>query len=341
MKAGAAERDITPPDGSRIIYTSTHTHSGPDTSWLFGGSPADREIKDIEAAIADSILEAVANMEDAVLEAGNLDVALSHNRRVRDANGKTIMQFVHEPGVTDGPADHEMILLYFRRKSDSSTIAVLYNYAAHALTVGAKNMLYTADFPGEVRRLLEPELGGQIVFLNGAAGDIHPRISMQNDFSALKTTGRQFADAIREILKNTSPVEADTLVLVRDEIIFTNRVDVALKVKVDIAVLTCGNIIAGFVPGEFFNEFQSNFKRQVKNVKPDSTVMLVGYCGDWVGYVPTEHEYEYGGYGVQLRTTDPAQYSRTALPKGAGEQIIARLAEMALAAPGMPAGAAE
>ena len=54
--------------------------------------------------------------------------------------------------------------------TDGTPIATLVNWANHPETLGSKNTLITADYPGYLCREAEKRLGGITVFVNGAVG---------------------------------------------------------------------------------------------------------------------------------------------------------------------------
>lgn len=309
----------------RIVFTSTHTHSGAESTWLFSGSWDSDEMRILERGMVDSVVAAWNNRRNSYMEVGCVNVDLTHNRRVVNDDGKATMYLEYQEGMTEGVVDPEIKLMRFIDASDGSTSALVYNFASHALTLGTKNMLYTADFPGEVRRLIEPELnGGHVIFLNGAAGDIHPKKCMRDDFSAMTEIGAALAEKLREGMRSMRKLEKLDVAVKKETMNFPNRVDPAIETKVELTVIEIGDVVMGFVPGEFFVRLQLNFKKAL----PDKDPFFIGYADDWVGYVPTQDEYEYGGYGVDLCATDEPRYSRTSLPEGAGEKILETLIGM-------------
>ena len=63
---------------------------------------------------------------------------------------------------------------------DERPIAVLVNYACHPTIMAHRNSLITPDFPGPLRRVVEANVGGVCLFLQGCAGDRHPRESFSS-----------------------------------------------------------------------------------------------------------------------------------------------------------------
>ena len=309
-----------------VLISVSHTHSGAETSFRFGGTPDDPMLLDIESRIEEAVLAAYDDMSPATFSWGRTPLPLNHNRRVLDEKGQAGMSLEHVEGRTTGPVDPDLTALCFTRP-DGTAKAVLYHYTAHALTLGPANDDYSADYPGRASRLLEETIPGcTALFLNGAAGNVHPRQCMRGDTEALELIGRAVGEATLEVLRKAQAVDNADLALGSDRIEFVSRADPAFRVPVEIDVLRLGLVILGFVPGEFFVEFQLRFKQAIAPC-PGT---LVGYSNGGPGYVPTRESYAEGGYGVEPATIDAPRHSRTSLPEGAGETILQRLTEIAL-----------
>lgn len=314
-------------NGPRLTVACSHTHSGPETSYLFGGSPDDPWIVELDRRIAAAVFEAHARIEPVTLSTARTSIDLSHNRRVLDAEGRSKMVHEYEEGVTTGPVDPDLTVLRVDRAGrDSPPLAVFYHYTAHALTAGPANDYYTADYPGVARHIVEQAYpGSTALFWNGAAGNVHPRFCMRDDYAAMEEVGTRLGRQVLETADAASRIDADRIVFETETRRFPNRVDPSLEVSVELSCLRLGELIVAFVPGEVFVEFQLEFKRRVA----PQMAIFVGYANGWPGYVPTRSAYAEGGYGVDLNTSDPPEYSRTALPEGAGETILDTLVEVA------------
>ena len=307
--------------GNRVLVAATHTHSGPETSFLFGGTPDDREVEQIEQDIARAIGMAHADLAPVRMSWSSVEVPLVHNRRVTNKEGRSEMILEHVEGVTAGPVDPELQVLRFDDEAGRPRI-VLCHYAAHALTLGGGNDYFSSDFPGRVRERIEAAHPGcTALFLNGAAGNVHPRACVRSDTSALGPFGDALGSAAVEALSSAREVTGTGLALFSDVVTFRNRVDASLEVPVEIDLLDLGDLRMAFLPGEFFVEFQLAWKERVRPCRG----IFVGYANAWWGYVPTLESYRTGGYGVDAAVKDPPVWCRTALPEGAGERIMERL----------------
>ena len=230
------------------------------------------------------------------------------------------MVMEYEAGRTEGETDPQALVL--RLDGTDGPLAVLYNYTAHALTAGPAHRRFTADYPGVASAAIEDAFPGSVaIFVNGAAGNIHPRECMRDDFAAIERMGAALAEGIIAAATVAEPLAVDAIHLNVESLSFANRVDAELTVTIELVSLRLGRLVVAIMPGEQFVEFQLAFKQALK---PDPA-MFIAYANDWPGYVPTQASYAEGGYGVDLCTTDPAALSRTALPEGAGERMLEAL----------------
>jgi hypothetical protein len=311
--------------GPRTILAATHTHSSYETTYLVGNTPGDPRIAQMDGRIADTIVRAHGALRPAKLAIGRAHAELSHNRRVRGADGRMRMVFDYDPEVTTGPADPDVPVLRFT-DPDGAVLSVVYNFAAHALTVGPTSCLYTADFPGVTSELIEsvhPE--AMALFLNGAAGNQHPRKSMKEGFEATKKVGDALAEKVLAAVESAAPAAEPRLGVATDVISLPHRLDPERRVEVEISVVRLGPVVAAIVPGEPFVEFQLRFKEAVS----PEVGLMVGYANGFAGYIPTEAAFDEGGYGVDAYGGDPHEFGRTVLPRGAGEAILDRLSALA------------
>ena len=149
-----------------ILVAATHTHSGPLVAARLG-KEADRAVaQDIRQAVLVAASEAAANMKSVTMKAGSAscpDVAKDRRNL--------------EPSL-----DSQVNLIGFY--AEQELVGCVVNFPLHATVLGAENRLYSADYPGYLRRTIQdnhPQCC--TLFLNGAAGDIN--IGYSADASAL------------------------------------------------------------------------------------------------------------------------------------------------------------
>lgn len=165
-----------------LIVAASHTHGGPvamagrlgpglDPAWL----------QRLEDACVQAVAEARAKRRPARLGFGmGADPGIARNRR-----------------HAGGPVDPALPVLRIR-EPDGVPIAVLACHALHPVVLGADNTLYTADYPGAVRRHLEAAHPGAVaLFLTGCTGDINTGHPAHASISTAPRADRTFAEAER------------------------------------------------------------------------------------------------------------------------------------------------
>lgn len=151
IRAEAANRCELLPEN--IFVFATHTHSGPapqnESDW-------NRSLTDL---VADAIVQAYESREEARLATG-FGQLFGYNINRRWLNR---------------PADPSVGVLRIDR-ADGTPLALLGNYACHAVVLGYDNLLISADWPGYASRMIEADLGHNCValFSQGGSGDVNP-----------------------------------------------------------------------------------------------------------------------------------------------------------------------
>jgi neutral ceramidase len=151
IRAAAHARTGIAPE--QIFVLTTHTHSGPDA---YDDALWDRPFAEI---VTDAIEAAYQSLQPARLGVGaGFLFGYNINRR-----------------WLDRPADPAVGVLRVET-AGGQPLAVLGNYACHAVVLGADNRLISGDWPGYSSRLLESHFGGDFValFCQGGAGDVNP-----------------------------------------------------------------------------------------------------------------------------------------------------------------------
>ncbi len=317
-----------------ILYSVIHTHSGPATSSSAGWGDADLEYvegillpRSVEAAV-----EALANMQPAVMGVGVVESQAGINRRQVTAEGKVILG--QNP---DGPYDPTMTVIAFQTMT-GQCIGSIVQFAAHP-TVAGSNFSVTRDWPGVMLDRMEEITGAKSIFINGAEGDVGPRLSngeTTGEEIHIEEIGRIAADdaerALRDIREFNVPVlnvETDVIFLpfaqapLREEVEAEIKalgdpkklVDVnvtryaqlqKMKEVYDLAqefpkgielmqtVVTLGNLALVPLPFEAFSEISVLLKKE----SPYGHTLLLGLTNGYHGYLPTEAQIPYGGYEV-------------------------------------------
>lgn len=302
----------------KILLVASHTHSAPRASDDFP-SEAAPWIREAEAKIAGAIVEAAANLRPAEIGAGWGQVEEGHNRRKVLEDGTVEMLWVNRERVPTSPVDYALGVLHVR-ESGGETIATLINYQTHPVVLGPENLAISADYPGYMMNKVEAELGGQAMFLQGAAGDINPFWDKtppeEGGFEEAEKMGLAVgAEAVRTVKGIAEYVDDADIKVHTETIALSERRDRAREtreIEAEINAVLIGDEIAlATFPGEFFVEHGLTLKERSRFPH----TFFIGYTNDALAYFPTIQATTEGGYGAE---------SATRVEVGAGEHLVNR-----------------
>ncbi|MFP6617124.1 MAG: hypothetical protein VCB26_12035, partial [Candidatus Hydrogenedentota bacterium] len=304
-------------DLTNIWCIASHSHSAPGLQEDF---PSKKKpyVDDMEAKIADAIIRASWNMQPASLGLGMGRVEEGFNRR-RIVDGVAEMFWVNRERAPTTPVDYSLGLI---RVNDAkgAPIAHLVNFQCHPVVLGPENLDISADYPGYMMAAVEKALGGQAMFMQGAAGDINPfwdkTPPAEGAFEQCEKMGLAVADEVIRVSKTISDFDPDVPISFSTEVIpLAHRNDIERRDKkffaeVNTVVLGDSLALATF-PGEFFVEHGLHLKSASK--VPNT--FFIGYCNGRLRYFPTIKACTEGGYGAA---------SATQVEVGAGERLVNR-----------------
>ena len=185
----------------QVWWTFTHTHSAPEVGPhgllklmmpdRYGHDPDQEYTAFVERALIDGIKEARGKLEPARLFAGTGYSSANINRRARDPRGRISL------GLNpDGPSDRQIGLIRLERP-DGSPIVLIANYSMHGTALGPPNKLISGDAQGTVAAYVEQKLGAPMLYINGAAGNMAPIYTVQDNFQAAHITSSMCCWATR------------------------------------------------------------------------------------------------------------------------------------------------
>lgn len=179
---------LTGIQANHIRISASHTHSAGNLwpAWFPDGKemiPA--YVNSLPERIAGAVWEAQRNLRRARIAAGLGHSQVAVNRRLWHPEQKRIILGRN----WDGFADHEMVVARIDDEQEQP-IATLVNYSCHPTIMAYRNSLITPDYPGVLRRTVEDIVGGKCLFLQGAAGNVHPKESFSSQSSDYHRVGR-------------------------------------------------------------------------------------------------------------------------------------------------------
>ena len=199
-----------------VLVCCSHTHSGP-IGYAGDESPrANREyIELLVERVAAAVRQAGDNLHPARLAWSSGEAGIAVNRRERQADGKMV---IGENPL--GPVDRAVQVLSVLGL-DGERIATLVNFACHGTVWGPDNLLVSADWIGVMRSKVEEELGGLGLFLQGATGNLNPKMGWGRDdcWKMAVAQGEEVAGAVvRACRENPADIAPAPLLLERKEV---------------------------------------------------------------------------------------------------------------------------
>lgn len=187
IKALVTQQIALPAD--RILISSTHTHSAPSTMEMCLGTRKDEAYTaQMIPQVAAAIVQAHAALAPAKAGWAQVDAhAFTNCRRwirrpdkmLTDPFGKPSVRAMMHPGYESpavtgpsGPTDPQLSLLSLVHADSGQPIALFANYSMHYFGAAGG---FSADYFGEMARLLETDLGPGAVGIvsQGTSGDLH------------------------------------------------------------------------------------------------------------------------------------------------------------------------
>ena len=298
-------------DPTHVWWSVTHTHAAPELGppdmykALLGRSDHDwdREYTTFAMnALIDAVKSARDKLEPARLSFATTTSNANINRRARDVDGKISL------GLNpDGPVDRQVNLIRVTRP-DGTPIALVLNYAMHGTVMSGQNLKISGDGPGIVASYVEDQLGGTVLYVNGAAGNIAPIYSVYADASSghlsqfrvllgdrvIATARAMSAGTDRVTIRHGQRVVETPR---REDLVWPDELAAYAtsdrqRIKLPLRFVVINDTVIWSAPIEMFCEIAMNIREK----SPFKQTFYFGYTNGWFGYLPTAKAFEEGGY---------------------------------------------
>ncbi len=312
---------------SCLLVNASHTHAGPILKDVYpNGAPA-WETAAI-TKIGNGIEDAASHLVEAQFGTGYGIAFIGHNRRRVNPDGTVTFVGGNETHFPTSPLDPTLLVLRVDTTS-GKPLAILVNYACHAVILSNDNLRYSADFPGAMTRTVESNFGDQpplCFYLQGGAGDINPDhacVSLNEDpVKWIEWSGQRLGQEAARVAKNiaTQVVPEASMDYAEDVLTFHTRWDpeqlseavlktvgpnifdvfappfpLAGELQLPVTTLLINKQIALMsMPGEPYVDFQMNWRERC----PVRDALFLGYTNGYFGYFPTIRAASEGGYGA-------------------------------------------
>jgi len=134
--------------------------------------------------IASAVWQARQNLKSVRCGAAAGHCEINVNRRFRMPNGAVVVG-----RNWSGPVDRTVRIIRFD-DLDETPVATIVHYACHPTTMAWQCQYFTPDYPGVVRQVVEQQVGGTCLFLQGAAGNITPRRGFTGNLRVYRRLGK-------------------------------------------------------------------------------------------------------------------------------------------------------
>lgn len=312
----------------QVIISYSHTHAGPKVSShteRFDESPLESYYLERTLLCIDRTF---TNIQVGSLHYGVTSGRWNINRRRVTNEG--IKLAPNYEGITD---DELSVLIV---KDNQQTIkGVLFNYSCHPVTLSGTLHL-SSEFPGRVNQLIEAEYyGATCFFLQGAAGNMRPKITAKKErfrpctFNEVDELAKSIKNSINLLIVNNNYKEItpnfkgsafpiNVAIQPLDKAFFEKRLTEVSGYIVDVIknllehfdeqddnvtihagfIKMSDNLYIVYMGGEICYEV----KLAVKEVFKDSDVIFLGYH-EALTYIPSDKIIKEGGYeGIDAPT---------------------------------------
>ncbi len=321
-----------------VLLVASHTHSAPRFEPNF---PSEEKpyVRAMERKIARAIAEAYRKLEPARIGVARGRVEEGHNRRKVLKDGTVRMLWENRERATTSPVDYSLTVIGVD-SAQGRPIATLVNFACHPVVLGPENLEISADYPGVMTAHVERVIGGECLFVQGAAGDINPfwdkTSPAEGAFEQVRILGEALGKEAARVRRSISRTETSPAISVARQGVrlkarwdfgdpgvraavtrssgtrvfkyYVDRFERERDVEVH-TVLVGSSLALAFFPGEFFVEHGL----RLKTSSVIENTVFVGYTNGAPGYFPTIRAAAQGGYGA---------LEATIVEVGAGERLV-------------------
>ncbi len=313
----------------RIVFSNTHTHSGPELNAQLSNiyttpltdderAAAKRYREQLHRSILKAVSQALADRAPAELAYGSGQAGFAVNRRVlKDGLWSGF-------GVqADGPVDHTVPVLRISGE-DGAVRGVIFNYACHCTTVGGDYYKINADWAGYAATNLEAAFDGAVALCTiGCGADANP--DPRGAVEMAQMHGETLANEVARVLKGdlrTIDAAAETHfdyaalsfdLPTREELeqrladgspqtrrhaehlikVYREKGRLPATYPVPIQSWKFGDQLTMIFLG---GEVVVDYTLRLRKVFDDPSLWVSAYCNDVMGYVASERMIAEGGY---------------------------------------------
>jgi neutral ceramidase len=319
-----------------LLLCAVHDHSAPAPFGMYGNdSPKSAAYtKQVEDATVEVIRKARENLQPAKIGIGTGKANVNVNRR--EYSPETGWWLGYNP---EGPSDKTVTVIRFDALS-GKPIALLINYAVHAVVMGGENDQISGDLAGATSRYVEsyyrgkaddaprsdagaaiqlrPEKTSESVvalWTSGAAGDQNPiSLSRASDFTMVESLGKILGE---EAVRAAGAIHTTNQVRIsgKQQVIRCPGRSIAPgplprkeyrwqdadPVSIRLSLLMMNDIVLAGVSGEVLTMIHEHLKRE----SPFSRTVMVTHANGSSGYIPDDAAFDQVSYEITTSRLKP------------------------------------
>ncbi len=298
---------------SQLFLCGIHTHSAP-TLALAGTEAHANNIEYTEwrtQRLVGAVCDAMLHMTPVRIGYGSGSSPVGVNRRevFMDKAGKPQIKLGRNPNVL---IDREVQVLKIARADKDELAAILFGFATHSTSLGAKNYIVSGDVHGLAEQFIEKHLGGGVVApaFAGASGDIDPWCRVLPEFKTASgwipepvLLGTLLGEEVVNVANSIQKLDANGPIMTAMKTVDLPRKPLEAAQTKTARMLSPFNLTVGRVGdvafvglgGEVFNEIG----KAIKTASPFPHTIIITHCNGAGSYVPTRQSYDEGGYEVK------------------------------------------
>jgi len=270
-------------DFDYVTISVTHTHSG-----FFSENRASA----LNQIIIDAVLMADNQLTPVKIGAAQTSIDESYNRIVHKADGAEML-WINPKRIKTRPVDNTLNVVHFKTLDEQPFLSWVFYNAHPVVTMALNHVVISADYPGQMANVIQQNIGSEVLFSLGAAGDVNPydanttpvAFSMQKS----KEMGTKLANEAIRAINSIEDYQS------QGQFSFVSKQFKQPDASVGVIRLTPTIGLAHF-PGEYFNDFAV----QLRQGSPFEFTLFMSMTNGNLGYVPTAEATVKGGYGADL-----------------------------------------
>ena len=304
------EKEIGIPT-AHILITASHDHNAPRVGTVtpgataqVGGPVTEIYTQMVYDRIIDAVRQAKAALQPAQVGVGRGTANVNTNRDVFTTEGWKLGE------NPDGPSEKTVWVIKLESLA-GEPLAILINYAVHAVVLGPENRLVTGDIAGAVESYVERAYQDKVVALwtIGAAGDQNPRYvdhgpdhrENEADYQVMDALGRILGEEVLQVagrirrMSSEVRIEADEKVVScparippRDAKRPGMEVQQVDSLNIRLGLIMIDHIALTWVSGEVVTRIYWHLRQE----SPFSNTIMITMANDRVGYIVDDAGYD-------------------------------------------------